>query len=81
VLTCEVTPAQPFPDPDYDLVRYRFVWSAKGRVWRDVTSAALADHLRRDLARAGDQLACRVTPHDGRRAGPPAVARAKVLPP
>jgi murein DD-endopeptidase MepM/ murein hydrolase activator NlpD len=78
VLTCEVTPAEPFADPDYDLVRYRYLWSVKGKKVRDVTSAALSDHLRRDLVRAGDPLVCRVTPHDGRRAGKPVQARAKV---
>ena len=78
VATCEVRTAEPFADPDYDLVRFRYVWSARGRTLRDVTSAALSDHLRRDLVRAGEQLVCRVTPHDVRRAGKPAQVRARV---
>jgi hypothetical protein len=80
VATCMVESPLVHEDPDYDLVRYLYRWQAGSRVVRTVTTAALADHLRRDLVRRGEQLTCRVTPHDGRRAGPTAQVRARVRP-
>jgi hypothetical protein len=78
VATCLVETSLVHEDPDYDLVRYRYQWLVGRRTLRSVTSAALADHLRRDLVRGGEQLTCRVTPHDGKVAGKPAQARARV---
>jgi|GEM_PF-1861443 len=51
-------------DPDYDLVRYRYVWSVNGEVRRDVTTAAMADAFPRGIAVTGDVLSCRITPTD-----------------
>lgn len=43
---CRVTPAVLYRrDPDYDVVRYRYVWSVNGSVVRNVQSAGLADAL------------------------------------
>jgi peptidase M23-like protein len=65
-------------DPDYDIVRYRYRWSAGGRLLRQVTSAALSDAVRRGAARPGETVQCEVTPSDGRLRGPMAAATAVV---
>ena len=78
VATCEVLTSSIGEDPDYDLVSYRYEWRSGSKLLRSVTSAASTDLLAADLVHAGDRLSCRVTPSDGRRAGPPAVARAVV---
>ncbi len=52
-------------DPDYDLVRYRYVWKLNGNVVRDTTNAAFSDALWRGAAQTGDYLTCTVTPSDG----------------
>jgi hypothetical protein len=58
-------------DPDYDIVRYRYVWRADGKLVRSVTSAGLADILPRTVR---GSLSCTVTPGDGRLGGPAALA-------
>ncbi len=71
VALCTVTQDLVREDPDYDIVRYRYVWSAGGRIVRAVTAAGLRDALPR-TAPAG--ATCSVTPGDGRLAGPTAPA-------
>jgi murein DD-endopeptidase MepM/ murein hydrolase activator NlpD len=78
VVVCRVSTSLVTDDPDYDVVRYRYRWTAGARLLRDVTSAALSDALRRDAVRAGETLACRVTPSDGKLKGPTAAAAAPV---
>ena len=73
-VVCRVGTSLVTEDPDFDLVRYRYRWTAGGRLVRDVTSAALSDVLRRDAARPGETPSCRVTPSDGKLAGPTATA-------
>ena len=71
VRVCTVAQDLAHEDPDYDIVRYRYVWRAGGRVVRAVTSAGLADALARTM---GGQVSCTVTPSDGRLSAPPATA-------
>jgi hypothetical protein len=72
VAQCVVSTSLVVRDPDYDLVRYRYRWSAGGRVLRTVTSAALSD-----LVPAPAQaVRCQVTPSDGKLVGPTATATA-----
>jgi hypothetical protein len=78
VAACEVLTSLIGEDPDYDLVKYRYEWRSGDKLLRAVTSAASTDLLAANLVRAGDRLSCRVTPSDGRRPGPPAVAKAVV---
>ena len=52
-------------DPDYDIVRYRYRWSAGGKTLRALTSAALSDQLPLPAPRA---VRCEVTPSDGKLA-------------
>ena len=72
--TCTVRTPAVGEDPDYDVVAYRYEWRVNGALVRAVTSAALADMLAGDVARQGDRVSCRVTPTDGRSAGPAALA-------
>lgn len=55
-----------FADPDYDVVAYRYRWTAGNEVLREVTSAARTDALARDRVRAGMTLSCSVTASDGK---------------
>ncbi|HLM35656.1 MAG TPA: M23 family metallopeptidase [Gaiellaceae bacterium] len=71
VRVCTVAQDLVHEDPDYDVVRYRYVWRAGGRVVRAVTSAGLADALARTVR---DAVSCTVTPSDGRLSAPPATA-------
>ena len=69
--TCRVTPLELFrQDPDYDLVRYNYLWRVNGSVVRDVTNAALSDMVPRGTRQAGQSLSCTVTPYDQLVAGP-----------
>ena len=79
VVFCVVATSLVNEDPDYDIVRYRYRWSAGGRVLRQVTSAALSDAIRKGAARPGGTVTCEVTPSDGRLRGPKAVASAAVI--
>ena len=74
VLRCEVTSAGPLDDLDWDLVRYRYVWSVGGRVLRDTVSAGLADYLPASLACEGAVVECQITPSDGITDGSPYTA-------
>jgi hypothetical protein len=75
VMTCQVQTSLILEDPDYDLVRYKYVWKVNNRVVRTVTSAALSDILAKGKTKKGDRVICSVTPGDGRLNGPAAVAR------
>jgi hypothetical protein len=63
VAQCVVASPLVARDPDYDVVRYRYRWSAGGKTLRAVTSAALSDELPLPAARA---VRCDVTPSDGK---------------
>jgi hypothetical protein len=65
-------------DPDYDLMRYRYQWSANGVSIRDVTSAAHADAVPHGVAQPGDVLSCTATPFDGALYGPPATVQVTI---
>lgn len=65
VLVCRVHGHILLDDPDYDIVRYEYLWTVHGQVVRRVTSAALADVLPHHTAQAGEQVTCQVYPSDG----------------
>lgn len=75
VMTCQVQTSLILEDPDYDAVRYKYVWKVNNKVVRTVTSAALSDVLAKGKTKKGDRVICTVTPGDGRLNGPAAVAR------
>jgi len=58
-------------DPDYDFVRYRFLWKVNGTTIRDTTNAAFADAIPRGSATNGDYLSCSITASDGLTNGTP----------
>ena len=62
VAQCVVATSLVARDPDYDIVRYRYRWTAAGKTLRAVTSAALSDQV---PVPAGGSLRCAVTPSDG----------------
>jgi hypothetical protein len=72
VVVCRVATSLVTEDPDFEIVRYRYRWTSGSRLVRQVTSAALSDVLRKGAARAGETLACEVTPSDGKLRGPTA---------
>ena len=61
---CRV-PFRLIDDPDYDVVRYRYVWKRNGAVIRDSINASLADAIPASACAPGDLLTCTVTPGDG----------------
>ncbi len=63
-------------DPDYDVVRYRYVWTYNGQVLRDVTSAGHSDAIPHHFGSPGSRVQCQVTPSDGMADGPSAAASA-----
>ncbi|MCB2153986.1 M23 family metallopeptidase [bacterium] len=62
---CQVEAPIILRDPDYDVVRYRFLWTVDGDVRRDVTIAATSDMLPAYEANAGQVVECTVTASDG----------------
>jgi hypothetical protein len=65
VVFCKVVSPWPVRDLDYNLVRYRYRWTANGVVIRDVASPALADAIPHGGAPPGSTLTCELTPNDG----------------
>lgn len=64
VALCRRTAFEVIDDPDYDIVRTRFVWRVNGVVRREVTHAAMTDAFPRGRLSVGDVLTCQVTPTD-----------------
>jgi hypothetical protein len=67
---CRVTSGMVLDDPDFAVVRYRYVWRAGGVIVRDVTSAALSDAIPAGAVVAHRPVVCTVTPSDGLLSGP-----------
>jgi len=80
-LTCQVQSPLVLRDPDFDIVSYRYEWKVKGHLVRTVTSAGLTDLLASGMAHPKDKVSCRVTPTDGKKAGPASVANGVVAAP
>lgn len=74
VLICRVGTDLVVDDPDYEIVRYHYVWEVDGDVVRDVTTAAHSDAIPHHTAGAGSTVTCTVTPGDGAADGPSAQA-------
>lgn len=64
------------PDPDYDVVRYRYEWRVNGAVVRDVTTAATSDALARQFVTPSAQISCTITASDGQLSAQPATVNA-----
>jgi hypothetical protein len=74
VIFCSVSNESVIDDLDWDIVRYRYVWTINGQLVRDVATAAMSDALPANAAAAGDRVACTVTPSDGTADGESASA-------
>lgn len=64
VPVCELSNFTVLDDPDYDLVRYHYVWKVNGITRRDVTTGAKSDALARNWISRGAIVRCEVTPTD-----------------
>lgn len=64
---CAVTSPFAVRDPDFDIVRYRYVWTAGAKRLRSVTSSMLSDLVR--VPASGVRPRCTVTPSDGKLSG------------
>lgn len=69
-LFCRVDTLLINDDPDFDVVRYTYVWTVDGVEKRRITSAGQADALAGDLVTLGSVIRCDVTPGDGTAVGP-----------
>jgi len=65
VVGCVIDTPAVLDDPDYDVVRYEYVWLVNDDVVRRVTTAGHADYLSSSLFGEQDLLTCVVTPTDG----------------
>ncbi|MBS0195926.1 MAG: M23 family metallopeptidase [Planctomycetes bacterium] len=72
VIFCRVDTSLVLDDPDYDIVRYTYVWTLDGVEVRRITSAGQADAIPASTAVDGQTLRCVVTPSDPRGATGPA---------
>ncbi|MDQ3281818.1 MAG: peptidoglycan DD-metalloendopeptidase family protein, partial [Acidobacteriota bacterium] len=69
------------PDPDFDIVRYHYVWRVNGNLVRSVVSAAQSDALARGLIPPNANISCTVSASDPSSAfTQPVVANTTVLP-
>lgn len=99
-VTAAIWPAQPEPeqavacvidtdlvydDPDYDVVRYEYVWTRDGvdgpTEIRRITSYAHSDMIPAGVLSVGDTVRCVVTPSDGTLSAAGASAEASVVSP
>jgi hypothetical protein len=64
VPVCRVKGNEPVLDPDFDFVRFRYVWKVNGEVKRTFISGARSDALPKGVIKYGDLLICEVTPLD-----------------
>jgi hypothetical protein len=78
VLFCRINSNTLYLDPDYNFVRYRYLWQVNGVTVRDVTTAGLADAIPRDTAQTDNTITCTVTPSDGIENGPPTALSVQV---
>jgi len=78
VAVCRAT-GDLFLDPDYDIVRYHYVWTVDGVTVRDVTTAARSDALARNYVRGGSVVGCSITTSDATLSGPTSTAFENVV--
>jgi Peptidase family M23 len=64
-LFCRIVTVPLHEDPEWDVVKYRYVWTVNGVVVRDVVTAAHSDAIPAQSAASGARICCSVTPNDG----------------
>jgi murein DD-endopeptidase MepM/ murein hydrolase activator NlpD len=77
---CRVQTSLTLDDPDYDIVRYHYVWRVNSVEVRNVTTAGYADAIPRFGVCSGDLVECEVTPMDAIASGPTVLASITVAP-
>jgi Peptidase family M23/Dockerin type I domain len=65
VIFCRLDADQVVDDPDFDIVRYRYLWKVNGETVRDNTFACHSDAIPWGKVLPGDTLTCEVTVSDG----------------
>ena len=80
-VTCSVQSGLLLRDPDFDIVSYRYEWKVNGHLVRTATSAGLTDILAAGVAVAKNKVSCKVTPTDGKKAGPAVTVNGTVVAP
>jgi peptidase M23-like protein len=80
-VSCVVQSSLLLRDPDFDIVSYRYEWRVNNRLVRTITSAGLTDFLAAGVAHSKNKVSCRVTPTDGKKAGPAATVNGIVAAP
>ena len=66
---CRVQSPLLLDDPDYEIVRFQYVWEVNGLEVRNVLTAGQADAIPRFGVCTGDLVECTVTPTDGTAGG------------
>lgn len=77
-LSVKVTGPTLLDDPDYDVVRYRYVWKQNHQVIRDVVSAGHLDMIPGNAYLPQKDLTVTVTPSDGLTNGPATVIHTRL---
>lgn len=77
---CRVVSDLVLDDPDFDVVRYHYVWKIDGNTVRDIVSAGRADCIPTGTLTTGSHVTCTVTPMDGQSNGPTATAVVRCIP-
>jgi len=75
---CRVATSLVHDDPDYEVVKYEYVWTVDGVEVRRITSAAHSDAIRAGLAGLGAEVRCTVTPKDALLSAPASTATVTV---
>ncbi len=75
VVFARITSDAAIRDPDFDLVRYHYVWKVNGTTIRDVVAVGMADAIPRNSATANQVVECTITPSDGVINGPSTTIR------
>jgi hypothetical protein len=79
VLRCELDVDLINDDPDYDVVRFEYVWTVDGAEVRRVTSAAHSDYLPAEQADVGQVVRCAIVASDGKGGMSDLVEAAEVI--
>lgn len=81
VLFCRVRAPRTLVDPNYRIVRFRYVWQVNGVTVRDVVSMGLADCIPHSTGQPGQTVTCTVTPMNDQAVGTPVALSATLAAP
>lgn len=81
VLFCRVRAPRTLVDPNYQIVRFRYLWQVAGVTVRDVVHMGLADCIPHSSGQPGQTVTCTVTPMNESVSGTPASLTATLAAP